>query len=123
MNKRVLAITALSMMVFMPLVAFGQARDLNYAATNIQKLIQTATYIVYMLAFLAFFWGLAQFLFNAGNDEKRKKGIQIIIWSIVVIFVMTSIWGIVKILQGTLGASDNSVRDIQIPGIQYRNTY
>jgi len=119
MNKRVLAITALSAIAIMPLMTFA-AQDLNQAALNIQKLIKTATTIVYMLAFLAFFWGLAMFLFS-GNEEKKKNGVQTLIWSIVVIFVMTSIWGIVKILQGTLGATDTQVQDVQIPGIDFQN--
>ncbi len=109
--------SAVAFVVLLPVAAF--AADLNTGANNIIKLIQTATRAAYMLAFLAFFWGLAMFLFNAGNEEKRKKGMGIIIWSIVAIFVMTSIWGIVYVLRGTLGADTNSTGDMYVPGIQF----
>ena len=102
-----------------PALAFAQTKDLNFAAGKIGALISMATKIVYGLAFLAFFWGLAMYLFKTG-DEDRKKGMTIIISSIVVIFVMTSIFGIVKVLQSTVGADDNTVNDIQIPGVQMR---
>ncbi len=119
MNKRTILMSIALAAVFVPVLAFAQTKDLNFAASKIGALISTATKIVYGLAFLAFFWGLAMYLFKAGDDDK-KKGIQIIITSIIVIFVMTSIFGIVKVLQATFGADDNTVNDIQIPGIQMR---
>ncbi|PIR83701.1 hypothetical protein COU18_03440, partial [Candidatus Kaiserbacteria bacterium CG10_big_fil_rev_8_21_14_0_10_51_14] len=35
--------------------------------------------------------------------EEKSKGLQTMIWGIVAIFVMVSIWGLVRILQSTLG--------------------
>ncbi len=109
-----------TMSFFVAPLALAAGKDLNTAAGNIQKLIQTATTIVYMLAFLAFFWGLAMYLFQS-SEEKKKQAVTVLVTSIIVIFVMTSIWGIVKVLQSTLGADDTTVQDIQIPGIDFRN--
>ena len=96
------------------------APTINTALTNIQNIVNTATRIVYLFAFLAFFWFLANYIFNAGNDEKRKKATHGMIMSIIAIFVMTSIWGIVKLLQGTLGATDNKAIQVEVPGLEIR---
>ncbi len=118
MFKRVLY-ASLVFVAASPALTFAQNPSLTTAANNITGIIQILTTAAYMLAFLAFFWGLAMYQFKAGEDDKGK-GIKLMITSIIVIFIMTSIWGIVKVLRGTLGANDNSVNDVQIPGIQFR---
>ena len=52
------------------------------------------------LAIVAFFWGLIKYLVNMGS-ENAKEGIQIMLWGIIAIFVMVSIWGIIRLLQAT----------------------
>lgn len=120
MNKRVIVMTTLLGFFVAAPLTMAAGKGLTTAASNIEQLIQTGTKIAYMLAFLAFFWGIAMFLFNAGDDEKRKKGMSIMIWSIVAIFVMTAIWGIVGVLSSTLGADNsNGPKDINIPTINF----
>ena len=123
MNKKILSTISAGVAIALPIAAFAQVyggNNLVTAAVNIQTIIVYATRIAYMLAFLAFFWGIAMFLFNAGDDEKRKKGMSIMIWSIVAIFVMTAIWGIVAVLSNTLGANDATPQDINIPTVNFR---
>jgi len=118
MNKILTKLTPVGAL-FLPVVAI--ATDLTTTTTNLQTVIQTATYIAYTLAFLAFFWGLAMLLFSK-SEEQKKNATHTLIISIIVIFVMTSIWGLVKVLQGTIGANDNTVQDVQIPGIHFRGS-
>lgn len=40
---------------------------------------------------------------NPNNEEKRKQGKQYMIWGIIALFVMVSIWGLVAILTNTFG--------------------
>jgi fumarate reductase subunit D len=59
--------------------------------------------IIIGLAVVAFLWGMFK-LINAGDDEgKRKEAKDIIIYGIVGLFVMVSVWGLVNILVGTFG--------------------
>ncbi len=115
--KKAIVFSSLSLLVF---AGVADAQTLNEAANNIQKIINTLTTAAYLLAFLAFFWGLARYLF-AGGDDAKKGAVKTMIMSVVVIFIMTSIWGIVKVLQGTLGIKDNQAQDIEInlPNIRY----
>lgn len=66
-------------------------------------------------ALIAFFWGLAQFLFSGEAAENRQKGINIMMMGILSMFVMVSIWGIVALLQRSLGIS--SVTRVPAPSI------
>jgi len=117
MNKRTLALNFALAAFVLPTLALA-AGDLTQTAVRLEGLVTTATKIVYLLAFLGFFWGLAMVLFNANNDEKRKKGYNVVIIAVVVIFIMTSIWGIVRLLQGTLGADQNQQIDLVVPKVR-----
>lgn len=58
--------------------------------------------IVTGLAILFFFWGLAKFIKDAGNDTGRKEGRERMLWGIVALFVLFSIWGIITFLQASV---------------------
>lgn len=60
--------------------------------------------VVFGLAVFYFFWGMARYILNAGNETKRDEGKTIMTWGVIVLFVMSSIWGIIWVLQGdTIG--------------------
>lgn len=61
---------------------------------------------LFILATVAFIWGVFQFYLNPENEEKRKKGKSFIIGGLIALFVMLSVWGIVKIFTGTFGLSN-----------------
>lgn len=85
----------------------------------IAELINFALPIVVALALLYFFWGLAQYVLNASNEEKKGKGKEIMIWGIIALFVMVSVWGIVNVVKQTFELSDDAIR---VPGINVQNT-
>jgi len=67
-------------------------------------------------AILAFFYGLVMYLLSINNQEKRKEGISIMIYGILAITVMVSVWGLVRLLQNTFGVT--STDPIVPQGIQ-----
>jgi hypothetical protein len=98
--------------LFFPIIAFGQFSTQMDKVRNtplgrlllvLAGLVYIAVPIVAGLALLAFFWGLAMYIFNTGNDEQRQKGIQIMIWGIIALFVMGSIWGILAVFNQSFG--------------------
>jgi hypothetical protein len=66
-----------------------------------------------MLAILFFFYGLAIYILHAGDPDKASEGKSIMIWGILALFVMTSIYGIIGFLQRSTGTdtagTDNPV--------------
>ena len=91
--------------LFAAVVAFlpsaADAVTLEHTVGQVSALINGLIPLVLAIAVLTFFWGLAQYMLNAGDGEKRKEGINIMFMGIIVIFVMVSVWGIVRILQET----------------------
>lgn len=77
-------------------------------------LVNLATPIVVALALLYFFWGLATYILNASNDEKKKEGKNIMIWGILALFIMVSVWGIINVVRDTFNLDDNQ---INVPGV------
>lgn len=61
--------------------------------------------VIFGLAFIAFFWGVAKYIFNAADATKRKEGSAMMLYGIIALFVMLSIWGLVSLLGGTFGVN------------------
>jgi hypothetical protein len=59
--------------------------------------------MVFGLAFLYFFWGMGQFVLKAGDEKARTEGKQKMVWSVVALFVMVSIYGIILFIRTTFG--------------------
>lgn len=102
-----------SVMFFSPVLAFAQ-NDANFG--NVQRSLEslldlinnTLLPIVVALALLYFFWGLARFILNSGDEDAQTKGKNIMLWGIIAFFVMVSVWGIVKFVQRAFGVDGNN---------------
>jgi len=59
---------------------------------------------IFALAFLVFIWGVMKYFFIGGGDEKKRvEGRQFVLWGILGMVVLLSVWGFVNILLSTLG--------------------
>lgn len=61
--------------------------------------------LLFVLALLMFFWGLAEFILKAGSDDGRTKGKQHMLWGLIGIFIMFGVYGILSVLGNTFGFS------------------
>lgn len=59
--------------------------------------------LLFALALAYFVWGAAMFILNANNPEARKKGQQHLLWSVIGLFVMVAVFGILRIVTATFG--------------------
>lgn len=59
--------------------------------------------LLYALALLFFLVGMTRFFF-LGGAENREQGKSFMIWGIIGLFVMFSVWGIVNMVLATFGA-------------------
>lgn len=72
-------------------------------ATEIGALVDTAQPVVVGLAILAFFFGLAKYIFQAGDEEAQDEAKQIMIAGVVGLFFIAAIGGIIDLLATSFG--------------------
>jgi len=95
-----------------PAVVFAAPRNLTELMKLFVDLLDQAVVVVGALALLFFFWGLSQLLLNSDNEDKKKASKSIMVWGIIILFVMFSIGGILKVLDNTFfdGSSGGSTK-------------
>ncbi len=95
-----------------PLIAFAQTgtvTSVQGAGEFIIGLINNvAVPVVFALAFIVFIWGVFQvFILGGTNEEAKEKGRALMLWGLIGFFVMVSVWGLVRILTGSVGLQNN----------------
>ena len=118
-ERKTLYVLAISTLLpfFIPVVVFAQ--DITGVISKLFELVNVAMPVVIGLALLFFFWGVAIYILNEGNAEKKGQGRSIMLWGVIAIFVILSIFGLVKMLQNTFGideGQDASIPSLDIPG-------
>ncbi len=110
--------------LMLPTLAFADDIDpdltyLDGLGTQSVDLLDILIGLVVTLALLAFFWGLAVFIFNAGDEEGRRKGRNIMVWGVLALFFIVAVWGLVALLtQIFLGGEAGE--DADVPGVAGR---
>jgi hypothetical protein len=81
-------------------------------AAGLTDLIDSAFYLItsiltplaFALCVLYFFWGVVKYIrTGAGSEQAAEEGKRIMVWGIVGLFVVFSIWGIISFIKGELG--------------------
>ncbi len=78
----------------------------------------TVTDLLLTVAVAAFFWSVIMFIWNRsrGDVDAMKDASNRLLWSVIGLFVMFSIWGIVNFLQSGFGFENKNT--IKAPSIQ-----
>ncbi|OGZ07799.1 MAG: hypothetical protein A3D65_05725 [Candidatus Lloydbacteria bacterium RIFCSPHIGHO2_02_FULL_50_13] len=63
--------------------------------------------ILFALAFLYFVWGVAKYIWSPDNEKARTDGQKAMLWGIVGMFIMVSVFGIMRFLISSIGADPN----------------
>ena len=66
--------------------------------------LQPIIYLLFGVAFLVFIWGLVKFIKDKDTDEGRATGWRNILYGILGMVIMVSVFGIINIIAGTIGA-------------------
>lgn len=61
--------------------------------------------LLFALAVVYFVYGLVQYLLNPDSEEIRKSSKSHILWGIIGMFIMVSVFGIMSLILNTLGES------------------
>lgn len=86
-----------------PVIVSAQLSGIKDLIQAVGDLINPLIRIMVGAALLVFFWGLVKFIFHVGGDEKAvDEGKRVMKWGLIALFVMLSVWGIIKFAQKAL---------------------
>jgi len=107
-----------------PLQSTNQAALCRFVSgSNLQQLLMYVTCIIsssvipliFTLAVAMFVWGVVQYVINSNEEAKKEKGKQFMIWGIIALTVMISVWGLVGILGKTFGINTSLIPQVKVP--------
>jgi hypothetical protein len=109
-----------------------QLAQANQAAQEAGRFVSTFNEVILFptiallsaVALFVFLWGLAEYLFNANNEEARRKGVRHITFGIIGLVIMLSAFSILSIFAGTFGLNDelNCYDDPTVSGCESQFT-
>jgi len=94
--KKLIPFTGLLML---PAITFAQT--IQTVIATVGNILNLLIPIVITLAVIYFFWGVAKYILNADNEEKKAEGRSIMIYGIIALFVIVSVWGLIGLLGNT----------------------
>jgi hypothetical protein len=103
---RIQQAVAVGGVLLLPFVVFAQVPDEAYIDSILQAIATLTTQaipIVITLALLLFLWGLVKFMTAAGDETAQATGKKLMIWGIIILFVMVSVWGLVQLINTLTG--------------------
>ncbi|MDQ5912328.1 MAG: hypothetical protein QG568_543 [Patescibacteria group bacterium] len=116
MKKTFLKLGALSVLV-VPAIAGAQSiGGILGLLAQANDLINRLIPFIIALTVLIFLWGIFRFVMAGGDGEQRKEAQGYIIWGVVALFVMVSIWGLVNILVRSVNLDNTAPPAPGLPG-------
>lgn len=106
-TKKIQILFILSLLLF-PFISYAALEGLKGLLVSSISLIDLLIRVSFGLGLLLFFWGAGQFILHSGEDKARTEGRNRMIWGIVALFVMASIYGILGFIGSTVGIGSNS---------------
>jgi hypothetical protein len=104
-----------AVMSFVPVLALAQTANLSGISTLVDQfgsIIAKVIPILFALAIIYFFWGVIKYIRSAGDPKAASEGKSIMIWGVIAIAVMLSIYGLVNWLQSSFGINNQQTAPV-----------
>ena len=69
--------------------------------------------LAFAIAMVVFVWGVFQYIRGAGDPGARQKGRDHILWSIIGMAIMFTVFGIMTVISNTVGGDTSSITNIR----------
>ncbi len=86
-------------------------------------LINPAILVIFAAGFLLFVYGLVEFLWNLNEGGDNKEGKQHMIWGIVGMLIMVSVYGILALVTNTFGIDPTNPDTSTLPSVGVANPF
>lgn len=101
---RALYVTLLSLVILAPQAAFAAPGTFKELANLLVNWLNQIAIVLITLALVIYFWGIARNMnkFGDGAQAAATTLRYYVFWGVLILFVMMSVWGIIRLLQNTL---------------------
>lgn len=84
---------------------------------NVVRVIDTIIPILFLLTFMAFFWGVSKTILKSSSPGDIEKGRSYVLWSIAILFILVAFRGIIFFFmrEFQLGTDAPSVPGVLLP--------
>ena len=96
-------------MLAMPLMALAATQTWQELVIKVQDALEAIIPLLLVIATVVFLVGVVRYITAGGDEEKLTTGRNTMIWGIVGLAVMLSVWGLAKIIVTTLGTGGESI--------------
>lgn len=73
----------------------------------IDNIVAPIISLLFIYTFFLFIWGVYNYLINGGDSKKRQDGGRHILWGIVGMAIMISVYGIIRFVADSVGQGGN----------------
>ena len=73
----------------------------NFMASVMTEIVNPLLGLIFALALLYFVYGLFVFILNANTPAKREEGRQHLLWGVIGMLIMVSVFSIIKLALNT----------------------
>ncbi|MBI5045462.1 MAG: hypothetical protein HZC14_00395 [Candidatus Niyogibacteria bacterium] len=112
MNNKIIKLIPIGLAT-LPLAAFAASAASDTAAkgliSTVQNILNALIPLFMVIATVVFLWGVVRYITAAGDEEKVKEARNFIIYGLIGLFVMVSVWGLVGVLVSTFGVSGETI--------------
>jgi uncharacterized membrane-anchored protein len=106
MKKLALIVGALAL----PLTSFAALGNISSLVSDIGNIVNQIIPILFAIALLGFFYGLVMYIF--GKEDNKDQAKKTMIWGVVALFVMASVWGLVTFIGNAVGVDQGSAPSV-----------
>jgi predicted membrane protein len=105
MMKKVLAGVVVGLV---PLLALAQGTIISVIG-KVKGILDAVVPVIIGLAVIYFLWNVAKYVLSADGKEEARTGM---IWGIIGIVVMVSVWGLVALVQNSFDIRGTSAQNV-----------
>lgn len=102
-------------LAFLPSISFAAISNVEGIFTWVMSILNSITTLLMAAAVVYFLYGVFQFIKAGGDEEGKSAGRNKIIYGIIGLFVMGSVYGLVNILTGTFGLTGTTITAPTLP--------
>ena len=95
--------------IFALLPTIANAQWLYLVQDSLGRILDRAIPVLVGVALAVFMWNIVIFIRNSGNEQAYGDARRRIFWGIIILFVIISMWGFVRLLQILVGVPNTSV--------------